>query len=187
MDAWRKEKSVYESEFLSKLQYAVFALFTDDLASGQGIGSSSPQDVQSRCLDILGQTNTTQLYTFHIPALFCDDFWEWLNDFWEESQEEFKNRGLAKEVVFSDITFDHLNCQSCYPTWVERMNNGAEELLMPHSPNELDQYILELKSVQQEQPGLKVLILGSTPAKRSALFHYRRANVDFYYCIPYPY
>ncbi|KAF9442335.1 hypothetical protein P691DRAFT_811012, partial [Macrolepiota fuliginosa MF-IS2] len=63
----------------------------------------------------------------------------------------------------------------------------SAKFLMSHSPDELDQYILGLKSLQQEYPDLAVLILGSTPEKRSAFFYHGMEDGDFYYCIPYPY
>ncbi|KAF9439933.1 hypothetical protein P691DRAFT_218319 [Macrolepiota fuliginosa MF-IS2] len=177
MDALRKVKSPHESRFLAELQKAVDASLFWDLTNNQEIRLSDPQGVQSRCLDMLDQVDATQLYTFYIPNYFSDDFWDWLKQSWRVSQEQLKNRGLVKEAVLGDLTLDYLNCGLSYPSCLKRMGGIDTELLMPHSSDELDQYILGLKSLQQEQPHLMVLICGSTPEKRGAFFHHEQADV----------
>ncbi|KAF9441982.1 hypothetical protein P691DRAFT_682461 [Macrolepiota fuliginosa MF-IS2] len=83
MDALRRVKNLHESRFLAGLQNAVDALLFYDLANERPIRPSSAQGVQSRCLDMLGQVDTTQLYTFYIPDYLSDNFWEWLKQFWK--------------------------------------------------------------------------------------------------------
>ncbi|KAF9441978.1 hypothetical protein P691DRAFT_518710 [Macrolepiota fuliginosa MF-IS2] len=120
MNVLVEEKSPYEADFLRQMQFTVWGLLVHDLARKKMIGASSSQDIQSRCLDMLGQVDTTHLYTFYIRAAFCDDFWGWLNKFWKECQGGFKNRGLVTEVALCDLTFDHLSCGSSYPVGVKR-------------------------------------------------------------------
>jgi len=157
------------------LRYGV----TGELKQQRGRGPFVSQEDRSECLDLLSQVNTADL--FEGDGMWLPDFTNWLFRLWGHFSEELRSRGLVNVIRLRDLNVGRLGRGD----GVTLASCSSSNFLDLAAAN--DRLMGWVESGRYYSPNTKVLIFGSTPEKRSAVFCHESGEQLDYCHMPYPY